>query len=331
MNKELFKKTAEINRLMNDARSAYEERDRLNQKVSHENELAKQEAKEFEEELRKLIFIEEKNQQNFKNFKASVESLPPYNEAQEVKENVIRIINMEREKSSETLAKIQLDAAKIRCATGISAKGSLPDNVKKVYECFEEKNFGEFKAVIDLAEEAEDLETQIVELRRKLSQQKSSKFCAKNRRSKSLMGLKNENNSKSNSILKLQDKQVKANDELFYLIPFLKTLWSKFGFDLRDFNPFIPEKAIKAIEEKFDLSLLHYSASISKQLDPKNLILETRPADLNRKFALTISSPENMEENDTSKTFLLSADEMRQRAMKKIKKLESTLHLSKVG
>lgn len=331
MNKELSLKTAEINRLMNEARSAYEERDQLNQFVSRENELAKQEASEFQEELRKLIYLEEKNQINMKAYKASIESSQPQSEAQQVKENVIRVINLEREKSAETLAKFQLDAAKIRCATGVSAKGSLPSNVKKIYECFEDKNFGEYKVVIDLAAEAEDLETQIVDLRRKLSQQKSSDFCAKNRRSNSLMGLKNENSYKSKSIIKLQDEYAKVNGELYDLTSTLKILWSRFGFDLRDFTPHNPEMAIKAIEEKLDLSLLHYSALISTKFDLKHIKFDSRPIELNKKFAYNATFPEMFEENDNSRTVLLSAEEMRQNAMKRIANFESTLHLSKAG
>lgn len=331
MNKELSQKTAEINRLMNEARSAYEERDQLNQIVSRENELAKQEANEFEEELRKLVYLEEKNQKNMKAYRASVECPQPYSEAQQVKENVIRIINMEREKSAETLTKFQLDSAKIRCATGISAKGSLPCNVRKAYECFEDQNFGEYKVVIDLAAEAEDLETQIVDLRKKLSQQKSPEFCAKNRRSNSLMGLRNENNCKSKSIIKLQDKYGKANDELYDLTSTLKILWSKFGFDLRDFTHHNPEMAIKAIEEKLNLSLLHYSASISKKIDLKYFKFDTRPTELNKKFAHNVTLPEIFEDNENSRLVLLSAEEMRQNAMKKIANFEPILHLSKAG
>lgn len=336
MNRELGQKTKDINRLMEDSKVAYEERDRLAHQIARVNEMAKREAKNFEDELSELAFAEEKNHRNFAKMAAISE--PPRVTPDPVRadQSFAESTNLERNQAIEKQTRLQLDSAKLKVATGVSnaplngGQGvGVPLAAKKVYEACEEKNFGDFKLVLGLANDAEELEVQINELKRSLEAQQTLSDEAKDKRNFSLKDSNRQLEHGRKSLEELQNKQRNVDSELASLIFVIRCIWEKFGIPPEEFDSHSTEAVLQLLEQKLNAGLLQISMMSTRKIDPNIHEVDLDRAELDAKVIHELFAAQSNEEAENKHPNRLTVEEMRLTAKLKLAKFNPKLKAKK--
>lgn len=168
LEKELHDKRKKMAEIIETANSAYEERDKANDQIEHLKQQAKREAKDFENELKELSQLAEKNRKTLEYIKMVKLKKDDQNTAHDPIESE-KISNKKSQakfkeqifdqKIREQHKKLELDYAKIQAATNIKSFNDLITNFIEI----EEKNFNMFKYVNDLSNQIENEEKTIAE------------------------------------------------------------------------------------------------------------------------------------------------------------------------
>lgn len=166
LEKELHNKRKQMANIIEKANSAYEERDKANEQIENLKQKAKREAKDFENELKGLSELAEKNRRTLEMMYITNNNLAnnDYEDNNEKKYN--KNVKFYKEKGAdkhmiERYKKLKLDYSKIEAATSITCFNQLIKNFVEI----EEKNFKNFKYVNDLSNQIEALEKNLVELK----------------------------------------------------------------------------------------------------------------------------------------------------------------------
>ena len=168
LEKELHDKRKKMAEIIETANSAYEERDKANDQIENLKQQAKREAKDFENELKELSQLAEKNRKTQEYIKMVKLKKDDQNTAhdqidsEKISNKKSQKLFKERifdQKLIEQHKKLELDYAKIQAATNIR---SFNDLIKNFIE-IEENNFNKFKYVNDLSNQIENEEKTITE------------------------------------------------------------------------------------------------------------------------------------------------------------------------
>ena len=170
LEKELHDKRKKMAEIIETANSAYEERDKANDQIENLKQQAKREAKDFENELKELSQLAEKNRKTLEYIKMVKQKKDDQNvahdpiDSEKLSKTKSQKLFKERildQQLIEKHKKLELDYAKIQAATNIKSFNELIKNFIEI----EEKNFNMFKYVNDLSNEIENLEHQIADFR----------------------------------------------------------------------------------------------------------------------------------------------------------------------
>lgn len=181
LEKELQNKRKEMAKKIEEANSAYEQRDKAQEELQKIKGQSKKEQEEFEQEWKNLnkLIEQDKKMKDFLKFKMQEKEqadnidVPRHEDDNFKKKNKVdpQVINAERVKSYEEAFN------KIQSATGIQDIDELVDTFIKA----EDKNFTLFKFVNELSNDIETLEKQIQDLQteiEKCKQQEEPGFIA---------------------------------------------------------------------------------------------------------------------------------------------------------
>ena len=165
LEKKLENKKKNIAELMLKAKDGYLERDRYNNEIEKLKQESQKKAKIFEDELKELAIISEKNLENIEYInKFNLDSKQPddiENDNNFLKKQNNLICKEEIEKLMKKHQRLKMDLMKLQVTTNIF---HLPELIKK-FKFIEENNFKRFNYINELSNQIENLDININKLK----------------------------------------------------------------------------------------------------------------------------------------------------------------------
>ena len=341
LEKRLENKKKGIAELMLRAKDGYLERDRFNNQIEKLKQISQKKAKIFEEELKELAIISEKNLENIEYVsKFNLDSKQPddiENDNNFLKKQNNLICKEEIEKLMKKHQRLKMDLMKLQVTTNIF---DLPDLIKK-FKFIEENNFKRFNYINELSNQIENLDININKLKQEkddlLNMEKKSNLDRKIFIDKKIDIIEINNKKSDSFILKtssIQNLLKEANKEIETIFYYLECdhLLKKNNRD-----NFLEIKNILltlGLIEKKQLEILHaYSIILKKRklenfkLQNFNEISKQEIEDKKMKDYLLLEKEE--EDFQPNSNTLLSYNDFRMLGIDKVENLKSLEYRNK--
>jgi myosin heavy subunit len=236
LEKELHDKRKKMAEIIETANSAYEERDKANDQIENLKQQAKREAKDFENELKELSQLAEKNRKTLEYIKMVKLKKDDQNTAhdpidsEKISKTKSQKLFKERildQQLIEKHKKLELDYAKIQAATNIRSFNELIKNFIEI----EEKNFNMFKFVNDLSNEIENEERTIADYKgeKRLHEGKGNQLTLQKKRY--LKELEEKSNNSRDKTELFESKSMAGQRSLNSVFALIETLFNTIECD----------------------------------------------------------------------------------------------------